>query len=376
MTGTSASQSSNRNRSTQARRVRLSAVEASVTNFPFLDDVDMPIGSFSSLDHVIVRIATSDGLTGLGEVTVIPEFMGETLNGVLGDINVLASRLEEADLEDPRRVHALIDRVLPCARSARAAIDEACHDIAGKRMGVPAWRLLGDRYRDRVDCTWTIGLKSPEATVDDAAARHAQGFRTFKIKVGKNDEEDVLKVRLVRETLGPEVTIRLDANGAYAPERALSVLERLQVYDLEMVEQPCGALELDGMARLRRSLGVKVLADESVFSVADAKRVIDAGSADLVNIKIQKLGGLLPAREVADLVERAGLACVVGSCLESGAGVAASAHFAVTCRSASQASDLSAGLQLVVDAAGAAPFGGIGPTIHEPAGPGLGVAEC
>ena len=224
--------------------MRFSAVEASVTNVPIRDGIDMPIGSFSSLDHIVVRIATSDGLSGLGEVTVIPEFMGETLDQVLRDLDVLASRLEDDDLEEPGRVHALIDRVLPAARSARAAIDEACFDIVGKRLGVPAWRLLGERYRDRVDCTWTIGLKSPEATVEDAAARHAQGFRTFKIKVGKNDAEDLLKVRLVRETLGPEVAIRLDANGAYAPERALSILERLQVYDIEMVEQPCPALEL------------------------------------------------------------------------------------------------------------------------------------
>ena len=356
--------------------MRFSAVEASVINVPIRDGIDMPIGSFSSLDHVVVRIATSDGLSGLGEVTVIPEFMGETLDQVLRDLDVLASRLEDDDLEEPGRVHALIDRVLPAARSARAAIDEACFDIVGKRLGVPAWRLLGERYRDRVDCTWTIGLKSPEATVEDAAARHAQGFRTFKIKVGKNDAEDLLKVRLVRETLGPEVAIRLDANGAYAPERALRVLERLQVYDLEMVEQPCPAPEVAGTARLRRTLGVRVLADESVFSAADAKRVIDAGAADLVNIKIQKLGGLFPAREIATLVEQAGLGCVVGSCLEAGPGVAASAHFAVTCRSASHASDLSAGLQLGVDASAAASFGGVGPTINEPAGRGLGVAAC
>lgn len=356
--------------------MRLSAIEASVINVPFRDGIDMPIGSFSSLDHVIVRIATSDGLSGVGEATVIPEFMGETLDQVLGGIHVLATCLENTDLEEPDRLHALIDRVLPGARSARAAIDEACHDIAGKRLGVPVWRLLGERSRERLDCTWTIGLKSPEATVEDAAARYAQGFRTFKIKVGKEDAEDLLKVRLVRDALGPEVAIRLDANGAYAPERALRVLERLQVYDLEMVEQPCEALELDGMARLRRSLGVKVLADESVFSAADAKRVIDAGAADVVNIKIQKLGGLLPAREVADMVEKAGLACVVGSCLEAGPGVAASAHFAVMCRSATKASDLSAGLQLGVDPAAAAPFGGVGPTIHEPAGTGLGMAVC
>ena len=334
----------------------------------------MPIGSFSALDHVIVTLGTTDGVSGQGEATVIPEFMGETLDRVLADIYVLAPQLGGADPEDLEYVHAAIDRVLPSSRSARAAIDEACHDLAGKKLGVPAWRLLGERRRDRVYCTWVIGLKSPQATVKEATARQAEGYRTFKIKVGENDGQDFLKVRLLREALGTEALIRLDANGAYAPERALSVLDRMVPYGLES-EQPCAAGELAGMARLRRSLGVKVLADESVFSAADAERVLDAGAADLVNIKVQKLGGLRPACQVAALIEEAGLACIVGSCLEAGPGVAASAHFAVTCPSAEAASDLSAGLQLG-DAAAATAFGGLGPTIHEPSGPGLGVVAC
>jgi len=353
--------------------VRLGKLEAVVRSVRLRGGLDMHIGSFASLDHVIVTLTTSDGLSGHGEATVIPEFMGETRDGVLGGLNRLGPLLEGMGPEDIEGIHELIDRALPDAKSARAAVDEACHDLAGQIRGVPTWRLLGERFRERVDCTWPIGLKNAEATVDEAMARLAEGFRTFKIKVGDNDAEDLLKVRLVREALGPEAVIRLDANGAYAPDRALSVLEGLLRYDLEMVEQPCPAGELSGTARLRRELGVRILADESVFSADDARRVIDAGAADLVNIKIQKLGGLRPARVVADIVERAGLGCVIGSCIEVGPGVAASAHFAVTCRSAATASDLSAGLQLSEDGVDAAAFGGVGPSIHEPAGPGLGM---
>jgi L-alanine-DL-glutamate epimerase-like enolase superfamily enzyme len=335
----------------------------------------MPIGSYSSLDHLIVEITTSDGLSGSGEATVLPEFMGESKDEVLRDIELLARQFKGADPEDLDHLHATVDRLLPSCRSARAALDEACHDITGKNLGLPVWPLLGQRRRDRLECTWVIGLKGPNETVDDARVGQSRGYRTFKVKVGENDEDDLLKVRLLREALGDEALIRLDANGAYSPERSLTVLDRLVPFGLEMIEQPCPASELAGMAQLRRLLGVKILADESVFSAAGAERVIDAGAADLVNIKVQKLGGLRPTGQVARLVENAGLACIVGSCLEAGPGVGASAHFAVTCTSAEGASDLSAGLQHSRDGAAAA-FGGLGPTIHEPFGPGLGVSGC
>lgn len=347
----------------------------SIYKVPLRGEMAMPIGSFSSLDHVIVTLTTSDGLLGMGEATVLPEFMGESMEEVLRDIALLSRYLKDADPEDVDHLHATVDRVLPSCRSARAALDEACHDVTGKKLGTPVWRLLGQRQRDRLECTWVIGLKSPNETVDDARMGQSRGYRTFKVKVGANDEDDLLKVRLLRETLGDKALIRLDANGAYSPERSLTVLDRMVPFGLEMIEQPCAASELAGMAHLRRSLGVKIIADESVFSAVGAEKVIDAGAADLVNIKVQKLGGLRPAGEVARVVENAGLGCIVGSCLEAGPGVCASAHFAVTCASAGGASDLSAGLQHGSDAAAAA-FGGLGPTIHEPFGPGLGVSGC
>ena len=353
---------------------RLTEVQAAVVSVPISGGLEMHIGSFASLDHVMVTLTTDEGLMGRGEATVIPEFMSETLADVVDGLHVLGGRLAGANPDDIRGIHELIERALPGSRSVRAAVDEACHDLAGKGRGVPVWQLLGERCREQVDCTWVIGLKSAEATVAEAVARRAKGFHTFKIKVGEDDDEDLQKVKLVREALGPEAVIRLDANGAYEPDRALRVFERLQRYDLEMIEQPCPAGELAGAARIRRELGLKILADESVFSAADARRVIDAGAADLVNIKIQKLGGLLPAREVADLVERAGLGCVIGSCIEVGAGVAASAHFAVACRSATAAADLTAGLQLSEGGVSAAMFGCVGPSIHEPFGPGLGAS--
>jgi len=337
----------------------------------------MSIGNFSSLDHILVKVSDSDGLVGGGEATVLPEFMGETRGEIETALNAVAAAVVGADPGDFALVHSIIDRTAPSCRSARAAVDVACHDLAARQRSLPAWQLLGRRSRLTVECTWILGLDGDSAVIEEAARRQEEGFRTFKIKIGGHDDDrDIERVRQLRSALGARALIRVDANGAYEPSRALRVIDRMMPYTLEMVEQPCPASELVAMRRLRRELGVRVVVDESVFSPEDAERVIEAEAADLVNVKIQKLGGIAPARTVARLASDAGMECVIGSCLEIASGVAASAHLAITCAAAAPASDLAAGIQLgrsprsvaIVDA-----IGGIGPAVHEPRGPGLGV---
>lgn len=355
--------------------MRIAGTEITVRSVPLAGSLVMPIGSFSTLDHVIVTVHVDESVTGQGEATVIPEFFGETKTDLLAQLQAISIAVEGADPTAIEDIHERIDRVASDSRSARAAVDEACYDVAGRAAGSPVWTFLGPRARDSVECTWVIGLKSIEDTVQEALERQRSGFKTFKVKIGDSDEDDLAKVAALRHAVGADALIRLDANGAYSARRAVDVLGRMAAYGIEMVEQPCAASDLDGMARVREELGIKVLADESVFSAGDAINVIEAGAADYINVKVQKLGGLAPARRVAQLAEDAALGCVVGSCLECGPGVAASAHFAIACTSARWASDLSAGLQMT-RAAGGTEFGGLGPTIHEPRRAGLGFAGC
>jgi L-Ala-D/L-Glu epimerase len=353
----------------------ISRITWSVLSAP-VSGADMSIGTFAALDHVLVKVSASNGPTGGGEATVLPEFTGETRSDIETALAAIASRLIGADPGDIEGVHSIIDRTASSCRSARAAVDVACHDLVARERGLPVWRLLGPRLRGEIECTWILGLNSDSTTVDEARRRQAEGFRTFKIKIGGDDSRDVQRVGLLRSALGPDALIRVDANGAYQPERALSVLGKMLPYELEMVEQPCPAPELAAMRRLRHELGVSVLIDESVFSVEDAERVLEAEAADALNLKIQKLGGMAATSRVAELARRAGLRCVIGSCLEIGVGVAASAHFGITCAGAEAASDLAAGIQLGV---GRLPsgivqaIGGTGPSVHEPSGDGLGV---
>jgi L-Ala-D/L-Glu epimerase len=326
-------------------------------------------GHDRELDHVLVTITTTDGLTGRGEATVLPGPGAETVETILADVAALPAVLGDAGTAGAEAARAAIALYRPGARSAAAAIDQACHDIAARRLGVPAWRLLGEWRNAGTTCTWAIPATGAENAV---AARRAEGYRTFRLGVGADDEADLARVRRLREALGPDARIRVDAGGAYSAERALRAVERLMAHDLELVEQPCAAADLAGMARLRRSLGVRVLADESVASSADAARVAEAGAADCVSINVQRLGGLGPALAVAELVAAAGLGCVVGGSLEVGPGAAAGVHLGVVCPAVAGDSDLLAGVQ----AAGPNPLSngllGAGPRLGEPSGAGLG----
>ena len=359
--------------------VSIHGLEVAQVEVP-LQGVEMSIGTFASLPHLIVRLRTSEG-AGCGEATVIPEFMGETLAGVEEDLRRLDRALAGIDAGDLELVHAVVDRTAPGSRSARSAVDQACHDAAAAAQDVPVWSLLGEQLREQVGCTWVIGSSDPEAVAAEGRRRVREGYGTLKLKVGLDDRLDLEALRRLRAAAGPDVAIRLDANGAYAPEAALRALEPMLRFEIELVEQPCAADELAAMRRLRRELGVRVLADESVFSREDAERLIEAEAADLVNVKVQKLGGLRPSLEVARLVEEAGLGCVVGSCLEAGPGAAASAHFAAVCESSRLDSDLSAGLQLGESGSAlarrtAAALGGLGVSVKVPEGAGLGIISC
>ncbi len=356
--------------------MRVRSLDSQVVRVPLHGNLAMSIGSFASLDHVMVTLTTTEGLAGRGEATIVPEFLGESVEQVLADLEVLAGALWDVDVGDLAGVHAAMRRQRPGARSASAAVDQACHDALGQEREVPVWRLLGEPANGGTRCTWVMGLQSPAATEDEALSKRALGFRTFKLKAGIDTDEDVVRVRRLREALGPDALIRLDANGAYTPEQALSVLDRLVAYDLEMVEQPCAAGELDGMARLRRTLGVRVLADESVLSDEDAERVIDSAAADFVNIKVQKLGGLRPALAIAGRVAASGLGCIVGSCLEVGAGAAASAHLAAVCPAIAGDSDLAAGLQYSLATDWAPNWWDSGSRFGRPTGDGLGLAAA
>jgi len=287
-------------------------------------------GAHTASPFLLVKVHTDEGLVGLGEVSATPRWSGED--------QFTAAHFIETQLqpqvagEDPtavERLTARLGRALAANPFTRAGIEMALWDLLGKAAGMPLYRLLGGPVRESVPTKWSISGVEPERAAEIARWACGEGFRAMKVKVGLDPDEDVARVRAVREAVGPAVRLGVDANGGWSPRAAVEMVRRLQEYDICFVEQPVAPPDPQRMAEVRRQVNIPVMADESVWTAHDALALARAGAADVFSIYVGKSGGIGPARRIAAVAETAGLTCTVGSNLELGVASAAMIHLAM-----------------------------------------------
>jgi L-alanine-DL-glutamate epimerase-like enolase superfamily enzyme len=177
----------------------------------------------------------------------------------------------------------------------------------------------------------------------DAKKAVKKGFKALKVKIGINPMEDVERVRLVRETVGNKIQIRIDANQGWTPKQAIEALNKIEKFNVQFVEQPVPPENIKDLIKVRKNSPIPVMADESVHSPKDAFRLIQAEAVDFINIKLMKSGGILMGRKIAEIAEAAGVPCMIGCMSESGIGIAAGAHLAAAVKNI-QYADLDADL--------------------------------
>lgn len=280
----------------------------------------------------IVRILADDGTEGLGEISITAPKIGFTL--CHGARRLLVPPLLGQDPRQLPRLLKIIDSTLKGELSApylRAAFEMALLDLIGKAAGVPVYQLLGGRAREAVPLAWGIYQKSPHEMAEDARAGLAQGFKSIKLKVGRQLSEDVAAVRAVAQAVGPDVPLRLDANMAWRTvPHALNCIAALAAEaNIAWIEQPLERHNLAGMALLRQRSGVPIMADESLQTLMDAYQVAQAGAADIFNVYVVEAGGLLAAGQIFALASALDIPCILGSQAELGIGTAAAAHLGV-----------------------------------------------
>ncbi len=289
------------------------------------------LGSF-----VLVRVHTDVGVTGLGEATPLPDWGGdlgrrggETQESVVSMVKlVLAPTLVGTDPLRLERALTTMDQVLRGNNYAKAAVDIALHDIAGKVADVPLHQLLGGAARDAVPVAHMLGLMPMADALDEADQAIRDGLHALQVKGGEDAERDIRLVKELRSRLGPSVRLRLDANQGYGrAKRAIAILSEFVPGELDDIEQPVVGLEQ--MAAVTRAVPMTVIADESCWDPPDALEVVSVGAADAISIYLAKAGGIARARDVAGIARAAGLACDVNGSIESGIGNAANVHFAL-----------------------------------------------
>ena len=292
-------------------------------------------GEFTERASVLLELRDAGGAAGYGEAAPWPGFGTESVAEAEAALRAVERLLPEVSLQ-PGEWPAAIDGLLAGRPAARAALQGALLDLDARRAGRPLSAHLAARAGStcgapltRVPVNALLTARDPEALFREAVLARESGYRAVKVKLGSGEvTSDIARLRAVREGIGPSVRLRGDANGAWSVREALAALEAFAPYDLEYVEQPVAAHDIDGMVELRHHAAVKVAADESVASEHGMLRLLAAGAADVVVLKPATLGGAGRALEFAALVRKAGMRVVFTHAFESAIGAGHALHCA------------------------------------------------
>ncbi|MEO8203936.1 MAG: enolase C-terminal domain-like protein [Betaproteobacteria bacterium] len=280
----------------------------------------------------VVRITSANGATGLGNIDPSPGYSIETIDQSLAALRgTLAAAVAGMDALNVHAVLARLDGCMEGFFDAKAAIEMACVDLAARVYGVPVSTYLGGAVREEFLFNAWIGIVSPDEAAAEAKKWFDHGFRSAKIKVGGNIEADRDRVKAVREAVGTGMALRIDANAGYDVPTSIKLARLMVPFELQLIEQPVAAEDIEGLARVRREAGgVPIMADEAIVDHRTLVDVIRAGAADIVKLKVMKNGGFLRTQRMAATAEAAGMRVVIGHGFGLGVNTMAEIQFAST----------------------------------------------
>ncbi len=309
--------------------MKITCVEA----WPFHSRLDeaytISYETIDSTTNILLRLETNRGIVGYGCAAPDKHITGETLERVLRSFDDIVRPSIKGS--DPLRPTLLLERLKPDLRSqpsVLAAVDMGLFDILGKVGNLPLWKLLGG-FRNHMRTSVTIGILPLHETVQRAREWVARGFRSLKLKGGIDVESDIERVLKVREVVGAKIELRFDANQGFSVEETLKFVERSRKARLELIEQPTPRNEPDLMRRVTGGVAIPVMADESLMTLRDAFRIARRELADMVNVKLMKVGGISEALQINAVARAAGLEVMVGCMDELALSIAAGLHFAL-----------------------------------------------
>jgi len=285
-------------------------------------------GTMHFAQNVLIRIYTDAGIHGVGECSAFPMIVGETQETCIAMAKDFAQILKGKNpLEIPERMQDLLAYADHNA-TIKSAFDMALFDIAAKNTKQPLYQFLGGRKRT-IETDMTIGIDTPEGMAQTALKYQKNGCRIIKIKLGKQVNEDIERVKQIRAAVGDDMILRLDANQGWGFDDALFALGALADQNIEFCEQPMRTWFDDQLPELALNSPIKIMADESCCNHHDARRLINSQACEYLNIKFAKSGGILEAQKIHEEALQHGVKCMIGSMLESRIALTANLHFAL-----------------------------------------------
>ena len=284
-------------------------------------------GTMDYAQNTFIRIKTDTEHYGVGECSAFPMIVGETQNTCIAVAKDLAKILLGKDPLQIEERMAELHLYIAGNATIKSAFDMALYDLSAKHAGLPLYQFLGGKVRDIVTDI-TLGIASPEVMAEKARKLQEGGAVALKVKLGKKPKDDIARIKAIRQSVGFDIPIRIDANQGWTYEEALEALQGLEALKIQFCEQPMRTYNDHLLAQLRTETIVPIMADESVYNHHDAERLCRTDSCDYINIKFSKSSGIAESLKIQAVAQEFGIPCMIGGMLESRIALAAKVHFA------------------------------------------------
>lgn len=287
------------------------------------------LGSFEYAENIIIIIHTNEGISGYGECSPFMSINGESMETCFIVGQYLARVLKGKNPLDIDGCTQTMDKTIYANESIKSAFDIALYDIASQTAGLPLYKFLGGKNGKEMATDYTVSLNGAAEMVADALEIKQRGFQFIKIKLGDAKDADVQRIRLIREAIGPDIPLRIDANQGWKADDVPEILHAMQPYGIQYCEEPIARWNFMALPHIRKNGPIPIMADESCCNHHDAERLVQIGACDLLNIKLGKSGGIFDALKIIDIAEKNNMAIQIGGFLESRLAFTASTHLAL-----------------------------------------------
>lgn len=297
---------------------------------PLREPFVISLGPINEVQNVVVIIRTEDGCAGYGECSPYMTINGESVDTCFIVAQYFARVLKGRNALDIAGCLQAMDGVIYANTSIKSAFDIALHDIAAQHAGVPIYKLLGGEKNKTLETDYTVSIGTPEKMKADAVRIQSEGYPAVKVKLGETLEKDVARIRAIREGIGPQHPLRIDANqGWQTASNAIAVLQALAPFHIEHCEEPIHRARFMELSQVSAASPIPIMADESCGDDHDAERLITLKACSMFNIKLGKSSGFYKGLKIAQLGAAAGMHMQVGGFMESRLGMTAAAHLAL-----------------------------------------------
>ncbi|MCB4746193.1 MAG: dipeptide epimerase [Sulfurovum sp.] len=281
------------------------------------------------LEDLVIIIECDNGMVGYGEGAPTPQITGETLGSMQSAVDFIAPHLIGKEIEAFPEILHLLHSIIKHNTTAKSALEIALYDLKAQVAKEPLYRMLGGEKKE-FTTDITISMGTIEKMVSDSLDALSLGYDTLKIKIGSSPYKDAERIVAIYEALPAPIKLRLDANQGWTPQESVTLLQTIEHRGIiaEFIEQPVSAEDMEGLKYIKERVQTPILADESVFSLYDAKKLLEMEAVDYINIKLAKTGGISHALGLADLCHDYQTKCMIGCMLEGPISVAAGIHVA------------------------------------------------